>query len=208
MPSISTVQASVGDSGTGVAPASGNAAPEADNAAPAPCGTLTLDLPMAPSVNASFCNVPGKGRVHTASYRAWRKQALACIAVQARGATFPGTFRLSVTASDRDLVRDRDADNIAKALCDTLVKAGIIADDCYRHMRAIGLAWTPDLAAGSCRVTINELSAAPLAKPAASPRRALKRVFPTDTPAKQVPASILAALRKRGINVAPEKVHL
>ncbi len=210
MSPVSTVQASAGDSGTGVAPASGNAAPEADNAAPAPCGTLTLDLPMAPSVNASFCNVPGKGRVHTASYRAWRKQALASIAVQARGATFPGTFRLSVMASDRDLVRDRDADNIAKAIADTLTKAGIIADDCYRHLRSILLAWTPDLPAGTCRVAIIELAAEPLAKPAATHRRAVKRDSLTDTRtrAKQVPASIMAALKRRGINVDASRVHL
>ncbi len=159
--------------------------------------TLEIDLPMVPSVNASFCNVPGKGRVKTAQYRAWQRGALAEIQAQARGVTFRGTFRLSVTASDRDLVRDRDADNIAKAIADTLTKAGIIPADDYRHMRAISIEWSPDLSAGTCRVAIEELSAEPLPKPGKAPRR----------PAKQVPASIMAALRKKGIRVDASKVH-
>ncbi len=160
--------------------------------------TLEIELAIPPSINAAWCNVPGKGRVHTAQYRAWRKQALASIEAQAHGVTFRGTFRIAVLASDQGLIRDRDCDNLGKAIADTLTKAGKIADDCYRHMRAISIEWSPDLSAGTCRVAIEELSAEPLPKPGKAPRR----------PAKQVPASIMAALRKRGINVAPEKVHL
>ena len=58
--------------------------------------TLSFDLPLPPSVNGCFANVPGKGRVRTAQYRAWRKQALASIEVQAHGIAFRGTFRMSV----------------------------------------------------------------------------------------------------------------
>jgi Holliday junction resolvase RusA-like endonuclease len=169
---------------------------------------FTLSLP--PSVNGCFANVPGRGRVHTAQYRAWRKQALASIAAQAHGVTFRGTFRIAVLASDQGLIRGRDADNLGKAIADTLTKAGIIADDCYRHMRVIALVWMPNLPAGTCTVTVDELSPEPIAKPAASPRRAVKRDFPTNTraPAKQVPASVLAALKRRGINVDASRVHL
>ncbi len=170
---------------------------------------LSLDLPMAPSVNASFANVPGKGRVHTASYRAWQKQALASIATQAHGATFPGTFRIAVLASDRELTRPRDCDNLAKAIADTLTKAAIIPADDYRHMRAISIEWSPELPAGTCRVSVIELSAVPLPKPAASPRRVLKQASSRNTRAgAKVPASIMAALKRRGINVTADRVHL
>ena len=174
--------------------------------------TLSLDLVIPPSLNGAWCNVPGRGRVRTATYRTWARQALAAISIQARGASFPGSFRVSVLASNRELARRRDVDNLGKALCDTLTKAGIIADDCYLHMRAICLAWTPKLSAGTCRVHVIELAAEPMTKPAKPPRRMVKRDFPTATRAHAkpatVPASILAALKRRGINVSPEWVHL
>ena len=161
---------------------------------------LVLDLPLAPSVNACFCNVPGKGRVHTASYRTWQKQALASIAAQAHGITFPGTFRIAVLASDRELIRRRDCDNLGKALCDTLVRAGIIADDSHLHMRSIALAWDSTIPAGTCRVTLTELAPAPQPKP--EPKRKAKR------PLTGIPDSIMKVLRARGIRVDASSVHL
>jgi hypothetical protein len=72
---------------------------------------LSIDLDLPSSVNASFANVPGRGRVFTTAYRSWRKQALAEIRAQARGVRFAGIFRISVSASDQALSRNRDADN-------------------------------------------------------------------------------------------------
>ncbi len=128
--------------------------------------TLSIDLQIPPSVNAAFCNVPGKGRVRSSIYRRWQKAALAEIQAQARGVHFAGTFRLAVLASDLDLTRRRDADNLGKAVADTLRKAGVIEDDSHLHMRSIELTWTPDLPAGACRVVIDELSSAPISRPA------------------------------------------
>jgi Holliday junction resolvase RusA-like endonuclease len=170
---------------------------------------LSLDLDLPPSINAAFANVPGRGRVRTSIYRQWQQAALAAIAVQARGMTFAGRFRVMLLASDRELTRRRDVDNLGKALCDVLTKSGVIADDCYLHLRSIMLAWTPDLPAGSCRVAITELSAEPLPKPAKAPRQAVNVGFRRNTRAgAKVPASILAALRARGINVDASRVHL
>ncbi len=122
--------------------------------------TFSLDLPMPPSVNASFAKVPGKGRLHTAEYRAWQKQALACIAVQARGIAFRGTFRLVALASDRD------ADSLGKAVADVLTRAGGIADDCQQPMRSICIARTPKLEPGKGRVNMIEWAAMPTQKSA------------------------------------------
>jgi Holliday junction resolvase RusA-like endonuclease len=133
--------------------------------------SLSLDLTLPPSVNRCFANVAGKGRVRTSIYRRWQKAALAEIQAHARGITVRGTFRISIAASDQGLSRERDADNLAKAIADVLTKAGIIADDCHRHMRSIALAWTPDLPAGRCTVEVREISPAPLPKPAKASRR-------------------------------------
>jgi Holliday junction resolvase RusA-like endonuclease len=132
--------------------------------------TLLLDLPLPPSVNRCFANVPGKGRVRSSIYRRWQKAALAEIRAQARGIIFRGTFRLAILASDQGLTRRRDADNLGKAICDALTKAGTIADDCHHHLRSIALVWTPKLAAGACRVHVIEMAAAPISKPAKAAR--------------------------------------
>ena len=198
------------------------------------CRSIRLDLDLPPSVNAAFCNVAGKGRVRTSIYRRWQKGALAEIQAQACGMTFRGRFRLAVLASDRDLHRRRDCDNLAKPLADTLTKAGVIADDNHQHMRAIMLAWTPKLPAGRCAVTVIELPAAPgqadfppctraktqvdfltgtrpraKVQPAATEGEPPRFTRSHNARAKSaVPASIMAALKRRGIKVAPERVRL
>jgi Holliday junction resolvase RusA-like endonuclease len=170
---------------------------------------LSLDLPLPPSVNAAFCNVPGKGRVRTSIYRQWQKGALAEIAAQARGMTFLGTFRLSIAVSDKGLFRDRDGDNLAKAIADALTKVGVIVDDSYRFMRAIHLEWCHDLPGGNCVVEVRELSPAPLPKPSKAPRPkdAVRNTRAKPKPAA-VPASIMRALRAKGINVEPERISI
>jgi Holliday junction resolvase RusA-like endonuclease len=118
-----------------------------------------------------FANVAGRGRIKTRRYRGWSKQAMAEIAIQARGVRFAGTFQIEIAASDQGLVRDRDCDNLGKAIADALTKAGVIEDDGYRFMRAIDIAWAPDLPAGRCVVEIREIAAAPMPKPAKAARR-------------------------------------
>jgi hypothetical protein len=162
-----------------------------------------LRASLAPSVNGMFANT-GQGRVKTKGYREWRKTASAAIIAQ-RVPAFTGTFRLEVRASDQGLIHARDIDNLAKATADAFVHCGILAADDYRHLRAIGLAWAPDLPAGTCCVSIEELSAEPLPKPATKPRRAAKRA---EAKRAAVTPAIMRALRAKGIHVSPERVRL
>jgi Holliday junction resolvase RusA-like endonuclease len=160
--------------------------------------SATFTLPLAPSVNGLYATAEDGQRVKTKAARKWRKQAVSEISRQARGICFAGTFRLSVLASDQGLVRDRDCDNLGKAIADALTQSGVITDDNHRHMRAITLEWSHELPAGSCTATVIELSPEPLPKPTAALRRK----------AKDIPARILAGLQARGICVSAKRIHL
>jgi len=95
-------------------------------------------LPYPPSANRLWRNVPGKGTLKSAAYRAWLSEALQSLLVQ-RPARVSGPYVLSVVlrAPDRRL---RDLDNTIKPLNDALKQAGIIEDD---HLcRTIILAWS------------------------------------------------------------------
>lgn len=90
--------------------------------------TVTFTLPMPPSTNALYRNVPGKGRVKTSDYKAWIKDAGWQMKLQSSPLPLPRLdgpleLRISLPASSRI-----DIDNI-KALPDLLKKMGAIDDD-------------------------------------------------------------------------------
>lgn len=87
---------------------------------------VTFQLPVPPSVNELFRNVPGKGRVKTRVYDDWRAHALTSIRLQ-RLAPVGGyvLIRLNI-----EMVGDRaDLDNRVKAIFDAIVDAELIRDD-------------------------------------------------------------------------------
>lgn len=95
---------------------------------------LAFSLPVPPSTNHLFVNLPGKGRVKSAEYKAW----ISAAGWQAKTAvvgkeTFKGK-PVAVTYSVPENQR-RDLDNYLKALNDVLKLAQIIEDD--RHIRKI-----------------------------------------------------------------------
>jgi crossover junction endodeoxyribonuclease RusA len=92
-----------------------------------PVPPITLTLPLPPSVNDMWANVPGKGRVRTAKYREWRKLALAEAMPQLVGARringlFKGTIHIAMPNGG-------DLDNRVKACWDICKSAGAIKDD-------------------------------------------------------------------------------
>ena len=158
--------------------------------------TLTLNLP--PSVNSAYTTSAEGKRVMTSKAREWKKQAGMDIRAQLRGIRFLGCYRLSVRASDVALSHDRDADNMLKSLVDAVVKSGVVLDDNHRHMRGVSIDWDSALPEGQCLALIEELAPEPLPRPTAKAR----------PKSKEIPASIMAALRARGIRVSPERVHV
>jgi len=96
-------------------------------------GELVLELPMPPSVNSLFRNVPGHGRAKTKLYKDWIKEAHWMLIAQRnqskkRHKRIDGNVSVEVKAYRAGSKR-RDLDNILKALLDLLTNTQTIADD-------------------------------------------------------------------------------
>jgi crossover junction endodeoxyribonuclease RusA len=97
----------------------------------------TLNLPYPPTANNLFDNVPRRGRVKSAGYRAWLTEAGWLIKMQ-KPEPVRGSYRLTIIATRPDR-RARDLGNLEKAVSDLLKAAGVIEDDSLA--RSIFLVW-------------------------------------------------------------------
>lgn len=125
--------------GTAMArPATTGAGAQPGDAAPAP---VAFTMPLPPSTNKLFRNVPGRGRVKTAEYLDFTQIGVVAIrnqrvpAVPGRVVVVYGFERLGRNAFDADVT------NRVKAIEDTIVKAGVIEDDSL--VVATALSWLP-----------------------------------------------------------------
>jgi Holliday junction resolvase RusA-like endonuclease len=90
--------------------------------------SVTITIPLPPSVNKAWSNVPGKGRVKTNDYKRWETEAGWLARSQYVGKPpITGAVHVAIW-----LHRPRgrcDIDNRIKPILDLLVKAGVLADD-------------------------------------------------------------------------------
>ena len=98
-----------------------------------------ISLPFPPPLSACFTNAKGRGRVPTARYKAWTEEALWTIRAQ-KPRKYDGEVSIAVALVAPDK-RHRDAGNLDKAICDALVKAGVIKDDSNRYVRRLSYEW-------------------------------------------------------------------
>lgn len=87
----------------------------------------TLSVPLPPSVNAAYRNVPGKGRVKTKAYTSWLHQA-GWETVRQKPVGVKGRVRVRVVFGKPDK-RKRDLDNLLKCVFDLLTRYDLIEDD-------------------------------------------------------------------------------
>ena len=81
---------------------------------------FTVILPLPPSANRLFANVPGKGRVKTRAYKNWRKAAILTIFAQVRAdRRIGGPVDLEICVPDG---MRGDLDNRLKALIEKHVR--------------------------------------------------------------------------------------
>lgn len=85
---------------------------------------VVLNLPKPPSVNALYRNVPKVGRVKTAAYKAWEKEAGWLLKSQ-RPQPVHGAYRLLALIGPTRA----DIGNLEKALSDLLQAHGVIDND-------------------------------------------------------------------------------
>ena len=111
-----------------------------------------IDLPLPPSVNALYRNVPGRGRVKTALYKRWRAAADGYAWKQKPAGGFPRferDFEIVILVPAK---MAGDVDNRAKSSLDALKDWRIISDD--RHAVAVTVRRCMSIASGECRVTV------------------------------------------------------
>lgn len=107
-------------------------------AAVAAAAPITFTLPVPPSVNQLFRNVPGKGRVKTRAYEDWQGHAKVVIRLQQ---VLPVSGRVLVVFGVERQSAAADIDNRIKAMLDVIVAAKIINDD--NQVTAFAAAWLP-----------------------------------------------------------------
>lgn len=98
--------------------------------------TLSFTLPVPPSANNLFVNVPGKGRVKSAEYKAWISSAGWLVKSAVVGKPLPAPPYAVVYEVPVD--RRSDIANREKAASDLMVKLGLITDDKFiDHMTIV-----------------------------------------------------------------------
>lgn len=91
---------------------------------------MKITLPVPPSTNCLFRNVPGRGRVISGVYQRWQdaaKKRFWGVKIE----MFPVPVAITITVP---WGRGPDVDNTAKGVIDMLVKMGVIQDDNRKHV--------------------------------------------------------------------------
>lgn len=111
-------------------------------------------LPVPPSANNLFINMPGTGRIKSSKYRKWLVEAGHKLNVQ-RPRPVVGPAKVEIIAARPNA--SRDLDNIIKPTLDLLVRHGVLKDD--RNVLAIAAEWS------SADLTGMSVSVQPLERP-------------------------------------------
>ncbi len=105
---------------------------------------IQFDLPIPPSTNALFFNVPkeqGGGRAKTKRYLDWITLARSDLRKQKARPVF-GQFAVRIEVSEKSRI---DLGNHEKPIVDLLVFHGVLEDDNKRTVRKIVLEWSQDV---------------------------------------------------------------
>ena len=86
---------------------------------------MTIRLPLPPSVNALYANIPGVGRITSRRYKRWLKEAGWQILIQ-KPQRVIGPYKLSITVPQK---MRGDIDGRLKAIIDLLWKHRVTMDD-------------------------------------------------------------------------------
>ena len=124
-----------------------------------------VELPVPPSVNALWrvvrsSRLNSKARVTLSKrYRSWLDAAVLLLrAGMPPAARYPVAVRVTILRG-AGWKRGRDADNVLKAISDSLVKAGRLADDDEDHVAEFLVRFGPDARAACVLVSVEPLPA-------------------------------------------------
>lgn len=131
--------------------------------------TIRIQLPLPPSINGSYANVPGKGRVATPALRQWKKDAGWMLQSQ-RPARVEGAYRFAIYLPS---YTRGDVDNRTKCVMDLLVAHGITPDD--RHAVSAFAERSEVVSMGECLVVIEAVENARILREAEKRGRGVRR---------------------------------
>lgn len=96
-------------------------------------------IPVPPSLNNIYFNLPKGGRRKTPEYKAWINAGLLMLKTQ-NPTRFEARADLNVSVPDSE---QGDISNRIKAAEDLLVRAGILTGDDKRYVRSVTATWVP-----------------------------------------------------------------
>lgn len=109
---------------------------------------MKIVLPVPPSANNAYFNLPRGGRAPSTELRSWRKEALAMVML-ARPEPIAGPYAVTICLPDK--LRG-DIDNRIKPTLDLLVSAGVTGDD--KWLRSVTARRVCDVEAGLMQVEV------------------------------------------------------
>ena len=110
---------------------------------------IRLDLPLPPSTNSAYFNVPGKGRVPSAKHSEWKREAGWLIRL-ANPSPIIGPYRFTIKLPASLY---GDIDNRVKLSMDLLVEHGVTSDD--KHAVSSTAERCADVPSGRCLVIVS-----------------------------------------------------
>jgi Holliday junction resolvase RusA-like endonuclease len=116
---------------------------------------IKLDLPISPSVNLAYINLPGRGRAKSKIYKAWAKAAGWEVRVQ-NPKPVTGDYKVCLLMH-RPNARS-DVDNRTKPVLDLLVGLGVTPDD--SRATEVVAKWDETVASGRMIVIIDSVGVA------------------------------------------------
>lgn len=130
---------------------------------PAALESVAFTLPVPPSVNNLYANVPGQGRIKTKRYSQWFERCRDMAWAAGVQGQFDGPVTITVTVfGGKDFSAQRDIDNILKPVCDFVKMMGLIRDDNVTFVRQVKAIYIPKPATepkrlAMCHVVIQKI---------------------------------------------------